>query len=152
MKKNLSIGEIDQALRWSRQAGLSTKGFFMVGFPNESESSLAATRELARRLPLDDISVMQLTPFPGSQLYAVAAEYGEFDRDWRKMNALNTVFVPRGMTGASLDAAAARMLREFYLRPKVLAKKLVEAAASPRRALMMLKGGLALVKAVAFRK
>jgi anaerobic magnesium-protoporphyrin IX monomethyl ester cyclase len=152
MHKNLDVEEIERALRWSREAGLKTKGFFIVGFPNESESSLAATRKLANRLPLDDISVMQLTPFPGSELYATAAQYGEFDRDWRRMNALNTVFVPRGMTKKSLDAASARMLKSFYMRPGILARKAAEAVSSPSRAGAMLKAGLALLKSIASSK
>jgi radical SAM superfamily enzyme YgiQ (UPF0313 family) len=148
VRKRLNVEQIERAIRWSREAGLKTKGFFMVGFPNESAASLAATRELAGRLPLDDITVMQLTPFPGSELYETATEYGDFDRDWRRMNTLNTVFVPNGFTQDEIDAARGRMLREFYFRPGVLLRKLGEAVRRPRYAWAMIKGGVALLKTV----
>ena len=42
--KNLDIAEIRQALAWTREAGMWTKGFFMVGFPGETHATLKATR------------------------------------------------------------------------------------------------------------
>jgi radical SAM superfamily enzyme YgiQ (UPF0313 family) len=122
MHKRLDLEQLRQAVGWSRAAGLRTKGFFIVGFPGETPDTLRRTRAFARTLPLDDISVMQMTPFPGSELYAMADRYGTFERDWRRMNVVNTVFVPHGFTAAELEAARARMLREFYLRPGVLAR------------------------------
>lgn len=122
MHKHLDLGQVRQALAWSRAASLRTKGFFIVGFPRESEASLRKTRELACALPLDDISVMQMTPFPGSELYAVAGEFGTFERNWRHMNAVDTVFVPRGFTRADMEAARSGMIRAFYLRPGMLAR------------------------------
>ena len=120
VNKDLDIDQITQALRWSRAAGMRTKGFFMVGFPGETRDSLEATRRLVRSLPLDDVSVMQLTPFPGSELYGAAGELGEFDDDWEKMNTLNTIFVPTGLTVADLENARRAILKSFYLRVSVL--------------------------------
>ncbi|MBN1673870.1 MAG: cobalamin-dependent protein [Kiritimatiellae bacterium] len=146
MRKNLDLEQIRQAVSWSREAGLRTKGFFMVGFPNESEGSLRATREFAKALPLDDISVMQLTPFPGSELYANADAFGTFERDWRKMNTLETVFVPHGFTRASLEAARARMLRGFYLRPGVMWRQTTRVLKNPRLIPSMWAGLKALLR------
>jgi radical SAM superfamily enzyme YgiQ (UPF0313 family) len=143
MKKNLNIEQIKKAVHWSKEAGVYTKGFFMVGFPKESEASLAATLSLTMSLPLDDISVMQLTPFPGSQLYDTAEHYGEFERDWRKMNTLDTVFVPHGFSREDLEAARAEMLRKFYLRPGIIYRQIRRVAQNPRLALSLLKGLLA---------
>ena len=140
MKKKLNTEQIRQALCWSKEAGIRTKGFFMVGFPNETEQSLKATRQLAKSLPLDDISVMQLTPFPGSDLYKTAEHYGTFDQDWRRMNTLNPVFVPRGFAKKDIEAASSKMIREFYLRPKMILNQLGRVFVNPRLALSILRG------------
>lgn len=132
VKKNLDIEQIRAALAWSRQAGLRTKGFFIVGLPGETRATLEATRRLACSLPLDDLTVMHLTPFPGSELYATAERHGAFDRDWRRMSALEAVFVPRGLTAADLRRARADMLRSFYARASVLFRRLAEIARHPR--------------------
>ncbi len=132
MRKRLDVDQIRQSVAWSREAGLRTKGFFIVGFPGETRASLDRTRRLALTLPLDDISVMQMTPFPGSELYRIAGDHGAVDRDWRRMNVLNTVFVPHGFTRADLERARGDLLRAFYRRPDVLWRQCRHVAAHPR--------------------
>jgi radical SAM superfamily enzyme YgiQ (UPF0313 family) len=146
MGKNLEIAQIEQAVRWSRAIGLSVKGFFMVGFPGESENSLKATCALAKRLQLDDISVMQLTPFPGTELYAKAGQTGTMSGHWDMMTTLNTVFVPNGLTKESLEAARARMLREFYLRPHIIGRKFFQTLSSPRASWDMIRALVTLIR------
>jgi anaerobic magnesium-protoporphyrin IX monomethyl ester cyclase len=148
MKKGEDLSRIEQAVYWSREAGLKTKGFFMVGFPGETIESLKRTKELILKLPLDDISVMQLTPFPGTALYKNAAEYGVFKKDWRKMNTLNTVFVPRGFTREDMEKVSAEMLGAFYFRPSVLIRKLIDVLSNPRLFWYMFQGFLVLLKVV----
>jgi radical SAM superfamily enzyme YgiQ (UPF0313 family) len=132
MRKRLDLDQIRQAAAWSREAGLRTKGFFIVGFPGETKESLAKTKAFALSLSLDDISVMQMTPFPGSELYRLAERHGTFDRDWRKMNVINTVFVPHGFTPEELEAARGDILKSFYRRPGVLWRQALRVIAHPR--------------------
>lgn len=146
MNKGEDLGRVEQAVRWSREAGLRTKGFFMIGFPGETRDSLRLTRELALKLPLDDISVMQLTPFPGTALYDSAAEHGALDRDWRRMNTLSTVFVPHGLTREEMENARAEMLRAFYFRPSLLIGKGMDLISRPRLLPHMFKALLVLLK------
>jgi anaerobic magnesium-protoporphyrin IX monomethyl ester cyclase len=148
MNKGEDLSRMEDAVRWSREAGLKTKGFFMVGFPGETEESLRLTKELALKLPLDDISVMQLTPFPGTALYKSASEYGVFEKDWRKMNTLSTVFVPHGFTSKDMEKARAEMLGAFYFRPSILIRKFIDVISNPRLFRYMFKGFLTLLKVI----
>lgn len=132
MRKRLDLDQIRQAVRWSREAGLRTKGFFIVGFPGETLESLERTRRFACSLPLDDITVMQMTPFPGSELYTTAEQSGTFSRDWRQMNVVTTVFVPHGLTREDLETARSRLLRDFYGRPGVLWRQGLHVIRHPR--------------------
>jgi radical SAM superfamily enzyme YgiQ (UPF0313 family) len=131
MHKHLDLDQICQAVRWSRESGMRTKGFFIVGFPGETVASLARTKAFACSLPLDDISVMQMTPFPGSELYGLADQAGTFTRDWRRMNVLNTVFVPHGFTREALEQARGDILKAFYLRPGVMWRQGLHALRHP---------------------
>lgn len=146
VNKNLDIDQITRSVQWCREAGILTKGFFMVGFPNESKASLEATLELACSLPLDDVTVMQLTPFPGSELYRTATQYGTFDKDWRRMNTIETVFVPNGFTGAEMEAVRAKILRRFYLRPGIIIRKGLRMIQNPRLAGSMFRSLLVLLR------
>ncbi len=146
VNKNLDIPQITQALDWSRAARLQTKGFFIVGFPGETEATLAATRDLALSLPLDDVSVMLLQPFPGSEIYSTASEMGTFNCDWRKMTTLEATFIPSGFTKESLEAARTQLMRDFYFRPGLMLRQAIHLAARPRAAWATFQGFLAFLK------
>lgn len=129
--KNVSLDQIGRAVALCRDAGILSKGFFIVGHPGETRQSLQQTLDFALKLPLDDISVTMLTPFPGTEIYERAAEFGEFDRDWSRMNLLNTVFIPHGLTHEDLEESQRAMLRKFYLRPRIVLGYLRRLAATP---------------------
>jgi radical SAM superfamily enzyme YgiQ (UPF0313 family) len=132
MQKGENIAQFEQALKWTKEAGLKSKGFFILGFPNETKDSLQATISLSKRLHLDDISVSQMTPYPGSLLYERVKEYGIFESDWRGMNQLTTVFVPYGLTKEDIEHARRKMLRQFYLRPRIILAKILQTLENPR--------------------
>ena len=121
INKRVTLDQIRQAVRLSREAGIRSKGFFILGHPGETRETLQMTIDFALELPLDDISVCLMTPFPGTELYARAAEFGEFDPDWGNMNLLNVVFVPHGLTREDLESAQKELIRRFYFRPRIVA-------------------------------
>lgn len=76
MGKGESLSTMQQALSWTRAANIRAKGFFIVGYPGETEASLKRTELWMLQAPLDDISIMQFTPFPGSAIYGEAEGRG----------------------------------------------------------------------------
>lgn len=148
VRKNATLQQIRRAVELCREAGIKSKGFFIVGHPGETTQSLRQTIDFALDLPLDDLSVTMLTPFPGTELYDRAAEFGQFDADWAKMNLLNAVFVPHGLTADILVAAQRELLRRFYLRPRIVADYLGRLLRNPALLLPLLRGGMALLKKV----
>lgn len=129
--KNVTLEQIRNAVTMCHDVGILSKGFFIVGHPSETKATLQQTLDFALRLPLDDISVTMLTPFPGTEIYDRAAEFGTFDGDWSKMNLLNAVFIPHGLTREDLEHYQREILRRFYLRPRIVAGYLRRLAESP---------------------
>ncbi|MCP4666103.1 MAG: B12-binding domain-containing radical SAM protein, partial [Deltaproteobacteria bacterium] len=60
------------------------------------------------------------TPFPGSPLYDIIHELGEFQEDWEKMDCMHFQFVPKGMTGERLEALFVDFYKRHFMRPRVL--------------------------------
>jgi radical SAM superfamily enzyme YgiQ (UPF0313 family) len=147
-KKNITLEQAEKAVKLTREAGILAKGFFMVGHPRETQHSLQETIDFAKRSNLSDIAVTALTPLPGSQIYCVADRYGAFDHDWRKMNLLNIVFVPVGLTKGLLSKYRKRMLREFYLRPQIICSYFNRIIRNPRLVSTVTKGAAAFLKTV----
>ncbi len=120
VNKGITLDQVRQAVQLCRAAGIKAKGFFIMGHPGETAETLRKSRDFALELPLNDISVSLMTPFPGSELYDRAAEFGTFDANWENMNLLNAVFVPHGLTRENLEDAQKELIRRFYLRPRVV--------------------------------
>lgn len=119
MDKAARVERSEQAVGWTHAAGIRTKGLFMLGYPGETEETIRATRDFVRRIPMDIMNLTKFTPYPGSPIYLDL--YGTKIRPdhWKKMNGMNFVFAPEGMTIESLDRAYQRLIVDFYTRPKV---------------------------------
>ena len=100
---------------------------------------------------LDDISVNLMTPFPGSEIYNMADKYGKFNKDWSKMNMLQSVFIPNGLSEDKLSYYNKKMLKEFYLRPRIIKNYAFRMVENPRNAGNFLKGLSAFLKTVVQR-
>jgi len=69
MKKKMSLGVIRDAVKRIKSRGIRCTGFFMIGFPWETEEGMGATIDFACDLELDGISLFSATPLPGTELW-----------------------------------------------------------------------------------
>jgi radical SAM superfamily enzyme YgiQ (UPF0313 family) len=138
--KNITLDKIEQAVKWTKQAGLLSKGFFILGHPTDNQETIKKTIRFALSIPLDDISVSMMTPFPGSKLHDIASQYGEFEDNWAKMNELDVVFVPKGLTKDDLQGYSKEMFRRFYLRPRIMLNYMKRVIENPGTLPYYLKG------------
>jgi radical SAM superfamily enzyme YgiQ (UPF0313 family) len=120
VKHEVRIPRMLETLRQTRAAGIRVKGLLMMAHPTESEESLEETVRFLRGAPLDLAQITKFTPYPGTPSYATVRAHGAFDEDWERMNAMNWVFVPHGLTAEVLERHFRRAYRAFYTRADVL--------------------------------
>lgn len=138
-KKAITIIQIEKAVRLTHEAGILSKGYFIFGLPYETETTMKNTTQFAKRIPLSDISVFGLTPFPGSKMYDIAEKFGVIEKDFEKMNLLDVVYVPKGLSKEKLVYYQRRFMREFYLRPRIIGNYLKRLMANPKNFFHMIK-------------
>ena len=148
INKRISLDQIRKAVEMTRGAGIHSKGFFILGHPGETSESIKMTIDFAIGLPLDDISVCLMTPFPGTELYERAAEFGTFDSEWGVMNLLNAVFIPYGLTREDLEQAQKELIRRFYLRPRIVLNYGLRLLRNPAMAKGLWAGLCSLLKSI----
>jgi radical SAM superfamily enzyme YgiQ (UPF0313 family) len=119
-KKAITIDQVENAVRLTHKAGILSKGYFIFGLPFEDEETMENTIGFAKRIPLNDMSIFTLTPFPGSEMYDIAKKHGTIKKDYEKMNLLDVVYVPNGLSQKKLLHYQKRFMKEFYLRPRIL--------------------------------
>ncbi|MFC1833332.1 B12-binding domain-containing radical SAM protein [Thermodesulfobacteriota bacterium] len=123
IKKDISLDQVRRVVRWCREAGIKTKGFFIVGHPGETMETIDKTIDFAVSLPLDDVVATINTPIPGSPQYQETSQFGDLDEsDWSQFNYWRPVFVPAGLTKEVLLEKHREFYRRFYVRPRIMAR------------------------------
>lgn len=68
VRKNLKIDRARQSLTWARNNDIEVSGFFMIGFPGETQQEVRATLDFALSEPFDSVFVSIVAPFKGTKL------------------------------------------------------------------------------------
>ncbi len=114
IKKDLSIEESKKALLLLREAGIITETSMILGFPDETEDSIARTLELALEFNPDFAHFLAIAPWPYSDIYQDLKDY-VVEYDYRKYNLIDPVIKPKAMTLEELDKAIIDCYRAFYM-------------------------------------
>jgi anaerobic magnesium-protoporphyrin IX monomethyl ester cyclase len=119
MKKGITTDQVKRAICMTRDAGIKPAGFFILGYPGETEETLQETVDLIRGCDFFDVGVFLFTPLPGSEAYQGIEHFGQYTEDWERTNALDqVVFVPEGLTEEQLMHYSDLCYKACYLRPK----------------------------------
>ena len=132
VKHEVRIPRMRETLRMTRAAGIRTRGFLMLGHPTEGLDSLAETAAFLRTVELDICQITKFTPYPGTPAYPTVHQQGTFAEDWERMNAMNFVFIPNGLTAEVLESYFDHCYRAFYSRRDVLLGLVRLLASEPR--------------------
>lgn len=150
-KKKITPDKVRQALKWTKEAGIRNKGFFIIGNFKETEDTLKQSLDYLLELPLDEFHTTYLQPYIGSEAHAVAAKYGtyldsEWDEDWKLKSAYSPTFVPSGLSKEILERYYNMYYIKFYLRPRIILYFLTKVSRGPREAAMVLRGFMGFFK------
>lgn len=66
--KKITIEKIRKGISMTKEAGIETAGFFMFGFPGETQQEMEQTIKFAKELNVDYASFHAVIPYPGTQI------------------------------------------------------------------------------------
>src|SRR5512138_100491 len=98
-------------------AGLRAKGLFIFGMPGETPETVKVTSDFILSLDLDEMNMTKFSPLYGAPIWdeCTSGESGEFKEDWRLMNCLNFVFLPKDFSSREeMDALYNWHVKRFY--------------------------------------
>ena len=150
-KKNVTLEQTAKAVKLTRQAKIRVVGFNMIGHPLETVKTMQATIDFNKKIKVDDFKTQFLMPFPGTELYQTAEQFGDFDRDWKKMAVFKEpIFIPYGLTKEQIIHYNKKGFWQFYTQPRVIFSYLIQVRKfSDIKTLFV--GGLTILKMV-FKK
>ena len=142
MDKLATVEKSTRAMQWVAEAGIRTKGLFMLGYPGENAATIEQTIEFIRSIPMVIMNLTKFTPYPGSPIYRDL--YGTNIRSdhWVLMNGMNFHLAPEEMTLDDLDREYKRILSAFYGRPSVLLHYIKMTLRNPDHLLRLVRFGI----------
>jgi anaerobic magnesium-protoporphyrin IX monomethyl ester cyclase len=153
LQKDITLEQVDQAVRNSREAGLQVVGYFMLGSPGETPETIRQTIDFAKKLKVDFAQFSVTTPFPGTELYDIYMRGRQENPAWESFvyagtdNPTTPVFQSDNLSRDDLKYWIRQAYRKFYLRPSYLWQRL-RRCTSWREIRMNLKGFGMLLKSV----
>ncbi len=129
-QKGSSVGLSESFLHTTREVGIDTLGYYMLGFPGESKQQIQQTVDLSLRMNPSYALFLKFLCLPATKIYEDAVREGFIDDYWREFaKAPTDDFFPKRWNTAfspeELDAVIAQAYRRFYLRPSYLLKQLL---------------------------
>jgi radical SAM superfamily enzyme YgiQ (UPF0313 family) len=67
--KHINLDQVRQAIEWTEDAGIMSKGYFILGLPGDNERTMNETIEFAASLRLSEAMFSIATPMPGTELW-----------------------------------------------------------------------------------
>jgi anaerobic magnesium-protoporphyrin IX monomethyl ester cyclase len=127
IKKGIKLEQARDTCKWASEVGLQVKPSFILGHPTETKETIEDTIRFAQSLGTHFPAFSLMTPFPGTELWDIAGDYGTFDKnDLRKLKpATNVSFVPDGLTADFLQRKQKEAYRRLYLDPRMIWRHLV---------------------------
>lgn len=126
MNRRVDLKQVEEAFSYAARIGFETRGYFMLGYLDETQAETDETIDLACRMPLDWASFSRTLGLPGTPLYQEMIDTGIIDGDfWLKYTRLQFGdAMPYIKDEAWLREAQRRAYRRFYGRRRVLSGKL----------------------------
>lgn len=105
-----------EALRRIQAEGITVNGCFILGLDRHTPDVFEEVLEFAEEVPLYDVQITVLTPFPGTPLYDRLLREGRIlqpDR-WDLCTLFDVNFVPKGMTVEELREGVYWLAERLY--------------------------------------
>ena len=127
IKKDLTLEKVSSAVKLADREGITTAGYFMLGFPGETEAEMKETADYAAASDFDAAYFFKVTPYPGTELFnSLPAE---------NRPSVSGGFFSAGPAASARDAEINAALlyaqRKTYLSPRRLARLLRKSHSLP---------------------
>ncbi|GMO44345.1 MAG: hypothetical protein Ta2B_25110 [Termitinemataceae bacterium] len=118
IEKNESVAVMSQAIKTLERNGIDTGGFFILGLPGETKTTLQNTINFAVNSALSFANFYKFTVLPGCEFWK------ELDVKMESFykKTYEGGYVPEGLCKKDLDDARFSAYIKFFLRPRAIVK------------------------------
>ncbi|MBI4831335.1 MAG: B12-binding domain-containing radical SAM protein [Candidatus Lindowbacteria bacterium] len=119
--KGQTLEDIKQSIKKFHKHGIRIHGMFVLGSDEDDVGVIRETARFAKRLRIDSVQFMILTPIPGSKIFEqFKKEKKIFTFNWKFYDGHHVVFKPKNMVPIELQKEAVRAMKKFFSRAQML--------------------------------
>jgi radical SAM superfamily enzyme YgiQ (UPF0313 family) len=120
MKKNTNLDKVKEAFFLTRQYGIKTRAYFLLGMPQETVEDIELTEKLCDELKPDMVGFTLLAPFPCNEYYNETMK----DWDWSTFDEYSNDWVTTGtLSNQALKDAQKRLVSKYQTNAVFRQKK-----------------------------
>jgi radical SAM superfamily enzyme YgiQ (UPF0313 family) len=113
--KKQDLDDIVKCIRILKDASIRIHGMFVFGGDTDDIRTIRDTEKFAKRLDINSVQFMMLTPLPGTPVFEELTRSGRvIHTDWANYDAHHAVFEPKLMTAFELHTETLRAMANFY--------------------------------------
>ena len=130
LKKGITLEQAKNAIKWTKEIGISTLAYFMIGSPQEGREQINETMNFAKKLNPEFAHFSITTPFPATELYLMELERGIIKNDcWRDFAKtpsveFQTPYCEENLSKEELIELLNFAYKRFYVRPKYIIRSI----------------------------
>ncbi len=126
MRKNGKVQDIENATKWTKEAGIDVHNCFILGFPWDTQETVEKTIRYAYELNAEFCQFGIATPLPGTRLLELVEKEGALvsGDDWSQHDGFSKSAVSydkngsHGLSRDQIESYATTAYRRYYLRPQ----------------------------------
>ncbi len=115
-KKELDLDNAFRNIELASRKGISTFGYFVVGLPGDTLSTVRQSIRWAVNSALDHVHVAPMVPYPGSEIFRKISDDHPLRHEWSRYTHLVTFDTPT-MTASEIRVSVREFYLRFYARP-----------------------------------
>lgn len=115
-RKRQTVDQVASAIEAIHRHRMKVHGMFVLGSDEDDRQTIDETVRFARKMKVDTVQFMVLTPLPGTETFLELSQEGRLlEEDWSKFSGHHVVFKPKQLSAYELQKEAAiRAMRRFY--------------------------------------
>lgn len=131
LKKGITLEQIENAFKLTREAGISTLAYLIIGAPGWNKDDYEKTLNFIEKIKPDYVTYSILKPMPGTEIYDWSLKSGYQKQDyWEKFaRQPQKDFIPllwtENFTTEELIEMRNNALKKFYFNPWRISKELI---------------------------
>ncbi len=115
LKKRVTNDQCENAIKWTKEAGIFVTVSVILGYPGETKETLQESLDFVRRVEPDDVWLCHATPFPGTELRELVKSYGwKMSEKWELYNTMNPIFEDPALPAKEIAEIRKNFYNKFY--------------------------------------